>query len=156
MFADMGALAPDQVEQLVAATIVYLAHALPAGEYVGWLAAVAGRPAEVVAGAGVLRRRVPPHPLDGGAVAEGRQGLVLNVYTEPAWRRRGLAARLMAEVLAWAQDAGLESLVLHASAAGRSLYERLGFAASNELRYPARLLLPPGRGAGRPGPAERT
>jgi GNAT superfamily N-acetyltransferase len=92
-----------------------------------------------VAGAGVQVRRVLPFPRrwpDGRAdVAHGLQAIVLNVYTEPAFRRRGLARRLMHEVLAWARQAQIESLVLHAAPDGRHLYEQLGFAATNEMRF---------------------
>jgi GNAT superfamily N-acetyltransferase len=64
---------------------------------------------------------------------------VLNVYTEPAWRRHGLAQQLMRELLAWARKERLDRLVLHASADGRRLYERLGFVATNEMRFPGAL-----------------
>jgi hypothetical protein len=40
----------------------------------------------------------------------------------------------------WAASSGLETLVLHASDDGRHLYERLGFVATNEMRYPGTLL----------------
>ncbi len=60
---------------------------------------------------------------------------MLNVFTEPAWRRRGLAELLMRHILDWARQERLDRLVLHASDDGRPLYERLGFAATNEMRY---------------------
>lgn len=41
----------------------------------------------------------------------------------------------MEVILAWARETAVESLVLHASADGRALYERLGFAATNEMRF---------------------
>ena len=41
----------------------------------------------------------------------------------------------MHEVLAWARQARIEGLVLHAAPAGRALYEQLGFAATNEMRF---------------------
>jgi len=65
----------------------------------------------------------------------GEQGLVLNVFTEVAWRRHGIAALLMERVLTWARERRLASVVLHASAEGRRLYERLGFAGTNEMQY---------------------
>jgi GNAT superfamily N-acetyltransferase len=68
-------------------------------------------------------------------VAERRRGIVLNVFTEPAWRRCGLAEQLMRQLLAWAQKESLDRLVLHASVDGRQLYERLGFVATNEMRF---------------------
>ena len=138
MFADMGTLPAELYQPLVARTVAYLETAIPAGEYVAWLAAPYCAPDQIVAGAGVQRRRVLPHPLEGEEgirLASGQQGIVLNVFTEVEWRRRGLAKLLMEQVLAWARTAGLETLVLHASEKGRSLYAQLGFAETNEMRY---------------------
>jgi GNAT superfamily N-acetyltransferase len=60
---------------------------------------------------------------------------VLNVFTEPKWRKRGAALLLMEEILRWGRAEKLDGLVLHASADGRSLYERMGFIATNEMRF---------------------
>ena len=65
----------------------------------------------------------------------GNQGLIVNVYTEHEWRRRGLAAMLMTHLLNAAKVHNVVSLVLHASANGRPLYEKLGFVPTNEMRY---------------------
>lgn len=139
MFRDMGSAPPSAFDAIRLATIDFLQDAIPRGAYRGWLAAPAQDPATIVAGAGVQPRRVLPYPRrrpDGGAdVVAGRQAIVLNVYTEPAFRRQGIARRLMHQVLAWARDAGIESLVLHAAPDGRALYESLGFKATNEMRY---------------------
>ncbi len=72
-------------------------------------------------------------------MAVGREGLVMNVYTAPAWRRRGIARRLMEEIIAWAKTAGIVRLVLHASDEGRPLYTALGFVPTNEMRYAGEL-----------------
>jgi len=138
MFSDIGSLTSPLHDQLVAETITYLEKAIPSGEYVGWLAAPSGRPGEIVAGAGVQIRTVLPHPLAAGGVsmvAHGRQGIVINVFTEKAWRGKGAARRLMVEVMEWARASGLETLVLHAAVDGRHLYETLGFVPTNEMRY---------------------
>jgi GNAT superfamily N-acetyltransferase len=138
MFTDMGILPAAERDALIALTKDYLRTALPAEEYLGWMAAPDDAPETVIGGAGVQRRRVLPFPSGNGAasrIATGRQAIVLNVYTEPGWRRRGVARTLMQTVLAWAREAGVESLVLHASDQGRALYEQLGFAATNEMRY---------------------
>jgi GNAT superfamily N-acetyltransferase len=68
-------------------------------------------------------------------LAEGRHAIVLNVFTEPAWRRQGVGELLMREILEWAAQERLDRLVLHASREGRALYERLGFVATNEMRF---------------------
>ena len=139
MFQDMGELTGAAFEVLRVRAEVRLESMLQGGEYVGWLASPPDRLAEVAGGAGVQLRHVLPHPArtpEGGvSVAEGRHAIVLNVYTEPAWRRHGLAELLMRQLLAWAREERLDRLVLHASADGRRLYERLGFVATNEMRF---------------------
>jgi len=132
MFRDMGQLTDDLRGTLVEAARAYFAAAIPDGRYVAWVAEVEGT---VVGGAGVQLRELLPRPAPGGrALVRGPQGLILNVFTERAWRRRGVAAALMRELLGWCRANGIESLVLHASADGRPLYERLGFTPTNEMR----------------------
>jgi ribosomal protein S18 acetylase RimI-like enzyme len=142
MFADMGTIAPADAGPLIEATRPYLRTAIPAGDYLGWLVGLEPEPHRIVAGAGLVLRRVPPFPTRGAdgaiAIAEGREGLVLNVYVEPECRRRGLARRLMDEVIAYARANALDRLVLHASDDGRPLYEQLGFKPTNEMRMKAR------------------
>ncbi|MGN6393685.1 MAG: GNAT family N-acetyltransferase [Gemmatimonadales bacterium] len=138
MFADLGRLPPETFEVLRAAAEFRLTEMLARGEYVGWLALPPGDE-RVIGGAGVQRRLVLPHPqplADGRVeVAAGRHAIVVNVYTEPSWRRRGVGEALMRRVLDWAAAEGLDRLVLHASDQGRGLYERLGFVPTNEMRF---------------------
>jgi len=44
----------------------------------------------------------------------------------------------MREILRFTEDRGIDNVVLHASAEGRSLYEKLGFKQTNEMRYEGR------------------
>jgi GNAT superfamily N-acetyltransferase len=134
MFRDMGDLSDDAAPALRQAAELWLAAALRDGEYMGWLAVA--EDGAVVAGAGVHVRAIIPRPSANGGVAHGPEALVVNVYTERAWRRRGIARRLMEEVLAWADRERLIRLVLHASSDGRTLYESLGFVPTNEMRRP--------------------
>lgn len=123
-----------------------LREMLETGEYIGWLAYPDEMPNEIVAGAGIQLRRVLPHPvgetLEETVIAEGRHAIVLNVWTEPPWRRRGLATLLMKKVLAWARAERLDRLVLHASDEGRLVYGKLGFIQTNEMRFRDRFDLP--------------
>lgn len=136
MWRDMGRLQPDQFDAMVDATAPRLAALMREGRYHGWLLAYADRPGVVVSGVGVVLREQLPFPVDGGrAIRFGEQGLVINVYTEPAYRGRGLAERLMRALLAWCETRGLASVVLHAAEAARPLYERLGFVGTNEMRW---------------------
>ena len=136
MFQDMGTLPKELAQPLRDASQRMFAQAIPSGEYVGWIATPAGRPAEVIAGAGVhVRSRLPRVDRARARVDEGPQALIVNVYTERPWRRRGVAERLMRTVLDWTRARGIDDVVLHASPEGRALYERLGFTPTNEMRY---------------------
>ena len=140
MFRDMGQLSDDLHDALIEAARAYFTAAIPDGRYVAWLAEAAGGPGgrarEIVGGAGLQLRELLPRPEPTGTrLVRGPQGLILNVFTERAWRRRGVAGALMRELLRWCRANGIESLVLHASRDGRSLYEKLGFTPTNEMRF---------------------
>ena len=138
MFRDIHGLADEQCEAMADASHRYFESAMPAGEYLAWLAVPESSLGEVVAGAGLQLRRALPsvrHHADITEVVTGRQGMILNVFTERAWRRRGLAKLLMEHVIAGARAEGISHLVLHASPEGRPLYEALGFKPTNEMRY---------------------
>jgi GNAT superfamily N-acetyltransferase len=139
MFRDMGDLPPELFEAFRAQSKDRLHRMFEQGEYIGWLISPENKPERIVAGAGVQLREVAPHPLTKPngeiAIAKGRQALIINVFTEPEWRRRGLAALLIKRIIDWSREEGIDSLVLHASDEGRPLYERLGFVARNEMRF---------------------
>ena len=62
------------------------------------------------------------------------RGNILNVYTRPESRRKGLARKLMDAALAWCLLNQVRAVILHASDDDRRLYESLGFESTNEMR----------------------
>ncbi|HEY7941922.1 MAG TPA: GNAT family N-acetyltransferase [Candidatus Limnocylindrales bacterium] len=128
MFRDMWAGTSEQLDRMIEATAPWLAGALADGSYRGWLAVTAD--GQVVAGGGVIVTPWLARPREG----DPRRAVIVNVYTEPGWRGRGLARRIMEAILAWLREQGLQSVDLHASDAGRHLYETLGFEPTNEMR----------------------
>jgi GNAT superfamily N-acetyltransferase len=135
MFQDMGEVRMELFEEFRAKSRDRLHDALARGEYIGWLASPENDSSLIVGGAGVHLQRTLPHPLSRSALAEGRHGVIVNVFTEPEWRRRGAAEMLLRRIIEWARAERLDRLVLHASEEGRALYERLGFVTSNERRF---------------------
>jgi GNAT superfamily N-acetyltransferase len=139
MFQDMGELPPELFETFRFQSRNKLQHMFERGEYTGWLASSESEPDRIVAGAGVQLREVPPHPqtnVNGKIdIVSGRQAIIQNVYTEPDWRRLGLAALLIKRIIDWTREEGIDSVVLHASDEGRALYERLGFVLTTEMRF---------------------
>ena len=129
MFRDMRALDERDADVLHDASLAYLRRALADGAYRGW---VVERDGVVVAGGAILARPGLPRPEN---LRGGEEAYLLNVYTEPAHRRRGLARRLMEEMLAWCRARGIARVVLHASDDGAALYASLGFEPkTNEMQ----------------------
>lgn len=127
MFREMGGIYQERLEQFEPASRRYFQTALQAGTYHGLLAELDGR---IVAGGGVLIAEWPGSPLN----FEPRRAWILNIYVEPAHRRKGLARLIAQELLAWCKKEGFQSVALHASEYGRGLYEKLGFRGTNEMR----------------------
>jgi GNAT superfamily N-acetyltransferase len=135
MFNDMGQIPSHLFDSFLTTSTERTREMLLSGEYVGWLASPRDTPQQIVAGAGAQLRRVLPHPANEHAFAEGRQAVIINVYTEPGWRKQGLASLVLEQVIQWSQEKKLDRLLLHASEQGRSVYERLGFVLTNEMKY---------------------
>jgi GNAT superfamily N-acetyltransferase len=138
MFQDMAQISAAIFDDFAEASRAWTERALASGEYIGWFAIPKSQPEVIVAGAGIQLRQVPPHPCrpaKESAFAQARHAIVLNVFTEPEWRRRGVAMFLMDEILRWARAEKIDQLVLHASAQARALYEKMGFIATNEMRF---------------------
>jgi GNAT superfamily N-acetyltransferase len=138
MFREMGVVQPSLYQDLVDASRAYFEEAIPAERYVGWVCECSSPSGTIVGGAGAQLRELAPRPDSSGArLARGPECYVLNVFTEQAWRRQGVAERLMRELMQWAAGLGIERLSLHASNEGRTVYEKLGFVATNEMRREA-------------------
>lgn len=135
MFQDMGDVSGDAFEILRVKARARLEQWIARGDYNGWLATPVDKPEVVVAGAGVQLQPILPRPVNVSTIGEGRQGTIVNVFTEPQWRRRGIAGLLIQEIIVWSKNEQLDRLVLHASDEGRSIYEKLGFVPSNEMRF---------------------
>jgi GNAT superfamily N-acetyltransferase len=134
MFQDMGNVSGDGFEILRAKARLRLKEWLKSGDYIGWLATPTDKPDTIVGGAGIQLQPMLPRPLDVSTIGEGRQGTIVNVFAEPQWRRRGIAGLLIKEIIIWSKNQQIDRLTLHASDDGRSIYVKLGFVPSNEMR----------------------
>ena len=134
MFRDMGEGTIEELDRMVEVAGPWLARALADGSYRHWLALDgSGR---VAGGGGVLLGPWPANPRDPCT----ERAVILNVYTEPEFRKRGIARQVMVTILEWLKQRGFRGVNLHASAEGRPLYEKLGFEATNEMRLKFDLL----------------
>jgi len=126
MFADMNYGDESTRAAMVVATRPFIDAGLRSGSYRGWLAEVGGR---VVAGGGIAIADFQPTPRS----LSPKRAWIVNVYTEPASRRQGLARQVLEAILVWCRTQGLKAVFLHASDAGRPLYDSLGFKPTSEM-----------------------
>lgn len=120
---------PQERPEDLAAYAAWAQSRLDSGSYLGWVAEHDGR---IVAGAGAVVLDWGPSRGDPTAL----RARVVNVFTEPDWRRRGLARALVARVLDQAAALGIRTFSLASTDDGASLYASLGF-----MPYPAERLL---------------
>jgi GNAT superfamily N-acetyltransferase len=100
---------------------------IESSRYVGWFAMDGDC---VVGGAGaILLDWGPTRANPGGVMAR-----INNVFTEPAWRRRGVARTLLLAVFEQCEAMGIREFNLGATPEARSLYGTLGFES-----YPAEM-----------------
>ena len=69
----------------------------------------------------------------------GRIGIVLNVYVRREYRRKGIAGRMIADMLQEAKSMKLDYIELKATKMGEGLYRKIGFEENKEsylsMRY---------------------
>lgn len=62
----------------------------------------------------------------------GRSGYIMNMYTLPEFRRRGIASRILDELVRVGKDLGIIAFELHATEEGEPVYAQYGFARHHE------------------------
>jgi GNAT superfamily N-acetyltransferase len=117
-----------KIEESEVWTRDWIRKRLSDGELVGLLAkAEDGK----VAGSGCIwLRDEQPRPTNPRMIAP----YLMSMYTTPEFRRKGVARLIVEGALKWCKERGYERVSLHASEAGRPLYEGLGFYSTTEMR----------------------
>jgi GNAT superfamily N-acetyltransferase len=128
MWSELGCRDKTALDLMEAAARQYFPAAIAEGSYRGFLAEHAL--GTLLGGGGIA---ISPWPGVLGQ-AQPRRATILNVYVEPEHRRKGVARALLATMIAWCKANQFAHVSLHASEAGRSIYERLGFKATDEMR----------------------
>jgi len=97
------------------------------GDYVNWLALEGDT---IVATGGICFYSIPPN----FANPSGHRAYILNVYTLPAYRRRGISKQIFSKLMLEAEQRGIKQVSLHASPDGVALYRQFGFESKdNEM-----------------------
>ena len=107
----------------------YYARHMADGTFVAWLALEDGR---IVGTSGMSFVEKPPY----FGCPTGRIGLLSSMFTEPEYRRRGIARELLSRVVDAARAYGCGAVQVTASDMGALLYGDFGFARNgNFMQY---------------------
>lgn len=128
MFREVHHRSDAQLDAMSAKFRVWALEHMNAGDYLAWLIESPDR--SIAAGGALWLMDWPPHVIG----VNSQRGNILNIYTGDEFRKRGLARAMMEAILAWCRENNIDVVILHASPFGRSLYESMGFKATNEMR----------------------
>ena len=105
----------------------YFRRTLADGSYIGFIAEEDGKPA----GTGGICLHIHPPSY---SVPNGRTACLLNMYTLPAFRGRGIAGKVLSLLVEKAKENKCFKVYLNASSMGKPLYEKNGFTdVENEM-----------------------
>ncbi len=128
MFTEIGGRTRRELAAHVKGYRAWVAPRLKSGEIVVFLVEAGAHGA--VARGGRWPRPAPPRP----EAPHARVPYLFSMYTEPGFRGRGLASRIVREAIRRSRRQGYTRVVLHAAPLGRRVYRRLGFERSWEMR----------------------
>lgn len=97
-------------------------------QLIGWM--VEDKHGRIAGGGCVWLHPIQPSPRWGSTL----QPYLLSMYTEPEFRRRGVASMVVREAIEWSRKQGYGRLALHASEMGRGVYKKFGFTRGWEMR----------------------
>ena len=86
---------------------------------------------EILVGTGVVSyyRVMPTYHNQGG-----RKAYIMNMYTKPEYRRKGIAKKTLDLLVKEAKSRGIQDILLEATDMGRLLYKKYGFVKmDNEM-----------------------
>jgi GNAT superfamily N-acetyltransferase len=129
MFHEIGDLPIERIAAFEKNARPVIERLLAEAVYHHWF--IEGPSGAVIASGGVQVRPLLPRP----DTDRSFEAIILNMYVEVAHRRRGHARRIVQAILDWCRGQNIDRIVLHASPAGRSLYESMGFTPTSEMRF---------------------
>jgi GNAT superfamily N-acetyltransferase len=98
----------------------YFSTAIPPEDFIAFLAESDGN---VIASSGMVFHQHPPN----GRNLTGREAYIMNMYTLPEFRGRGIGSELLDRLLKLARQKGIRRIVLHGLPKGRGIYLKARF-----------------------------
>jgi GNAT superfamily N-acetyltransferase len=126
MFADNELATEATYNEMNLAFEPWVRERLTDGRYIGLFFE---EDATILAACGIFFADFPPHFFDPNPT----RAYLLNFYTAPEARGRGLATQLLEHAVEVCKKANVRVITLHASKFGKPIYEKFGFTQNNEM-----------------------
>ncbi len=108
------------IEEFRSSNYDYFKKHLPDGSFIAWVALDEGK---IVATSGLCFFCAPPTFSN----PSGNTAYIMNIYTKPGYRNRGIASKLTGHIIREAKLRECGKITLHASEMGRPIYVKHGF-----------------------------
>jgi GNAT superfamily N-acetyltransferase len=115
-------ISPEGLNEIL---IDYFQSHLANGEVVVWVAEVDDA---IVSTSGLCFSKIIP----GFSLLDGRVAYIMNIYTLPDWRKKGIGKQVFHHILEAAKARNYKRVLLHATEDGRPVYEKFGFKATHD------------------------
>ena len=102
----------------------YLISKMPNDEFIAWVAEADG---SIVGTSGLVFFERPPMQDH----LSGIDAYVMNMYTLPKWRGKGIATALLGEIINYVKGTAAGRIWLHTTDDGRHIYQQLGFVSTS-------------------------
>ncbi|MHB9004634.1 MAG: GNAT family N-acetyltransferase [Coriobacteriia bacterium] len=129
MFEELDDFESAVLDRVDAEFVIYMEREMAAGRVTGWIAEDTAT-GEWVGALANEWARMPTNPRIGLEL----RSLLFGLFVKQEYRRRGVARSLVNAAVEAARAAGAGAVQLHASDAGRPLYESIGFSRTSEMR----------------------
>jgi GNAT superfamily N-acetyltransferase len=126
MFADNDLATEARYAEMNLAFEPWVRERLSDGRYIGLFLE---ENETLLAACGIFFQDFPPHYLDPAPL----RAYLLNFYTAPQARGRGLATQLLQHAVDECHARNIGVITLHASKFGKPIYEKFGFLRNNEM-----------------------
>ncbi|MFX1511326.1 MAG: GNAT family N-acetyltransferase [Promethearchaeota archaeon] len=126
LFREMGRIQTDSDElTLKNACEQYFTATIPQRKFLSWILEINGK---IIAVSGLIFLQRPPSVNN----PSGKEAYIMNMYTLPEWRKKGLGANLLKEIINYVRKKNISLIRLHATEEGRGIYEKNGFILPTE------------------------
>ena len=130
---DYGNISSEQIEQLKKQLPEYYINHSDRD----MIAYIAEENNEIISSVFLVIIEKPANP----TFMSGKIGNILNVYTKPEYRKKGIAGQLMKSAINEAREMNLSYIELKSTKAGFNLYKELGFEEEHSSNVPMKFKL---------------